>query len=56
MDPYIVQHLFTARHNDLVREADDSRIVRKSKDSHEESRPAPKPASRDSRSRRFRLA
>ncbi|HYQ66707.1 hypothetical protein [Actinophytocola sp.] len=56
MDPYIVQHLFTARHDDLVRQAEDSRIARESRDSHDESRPAPKPASRDSRSRRFRLA
>jgi hypothetical protein len=56
MDPYIVQHLFTARHDDLVRAADDARAARESKESHEESRPAPKPASRDSRSRRFRLA
>ena len=56
MDPSTIQHLFTARHTDLVREADDSRIVRETRESREESRPAQKPAPRDSRSRRFRLA
>ncbi|MFL6126196.1 hypothetical protein [Actinophytocola sp.] len=56
MDPYVVQHLFTARHDDLVREADDSRLTRAARDSHEESRPPQKPAPRDSRSRRLRLA
>lgn len=56
MDPYTVQHLFTARHDDLVREADESRLTREAKESHEDSRPAQKPARRDARSRRFRLA
>jgi len=56
MDPYVVQHLFTARHDDLVREADESRLTRAAKESHEESRPVRKQAPRDARSRRFRLA
>jgi hypothetical protein len=56
MDPYTVQNLFTARHDDLVREADESRLTREARDSHEDTRPAQKPAPRDSRSRRYRLA
>ncbi|TDV38715.1 hypothetical protein [Actinophytocola oryzae] len=44
MDPYTIQQLMTARHDDLVREADESRVSRRAKDAREESRPAPKPA------------
>jgi len=51
MDPYAIRLLTTARHDDLVREADESRLAR---DTHEESRPAPKPAPRGVR--RLRIA
>jgi hypothetical protein len=56
MDPYVVQYLFTARHDDLVREADESRLTREARNSHEESRPAQKPVRREKRARGFRLA
>ncbi|MCA1654874.1 MAG: hypothetical protein LC635_00045, partial [Pseudonocardiaceae bacterium] len=56
MDPYGVFALAATRHDDLVREADESRIARKARESHEESRPAPRPASRPARVRQLRVA
>jgi hypothetical protein len=53
MDPYIVNQLFTDRRNDLVREADESRLAR---DVHEESQPEPRPSSRPARARRLGFA
>lgn len=54
MDPYAIYQLATARHDDLVREADESRLTRQARDTHDEARPAPKPAPR--RARRLRIA
>jgi hypothetical protein len=54
MDPHTMHQLTTMRHEDLVREADESRLSRQARDSHEESRPAPTP--RGARSRRLRIA
>jgi hypothetical protein len=53
MDPYIVNQLFIDRRNDLVREADESRLAR---DAHEESQPEPRPSSRPARARRLGFA
>jgi hypothetical protein len=54
MDPYIVQHLFAGRQDDLVREAEESRLAQSARETHEEARPASAPAPRGSR--RFRIA
>lgn len=54
MDPFAVHQLTTARHDDLVREADESRLTRLARDTHEESRPAPRPAPKGAR--RLRIA
>jgi hypothetical protein len=54
MDPYTMHQLTTSRHEDLVREADESRLARQARDSHEESRPAPAP--RGAGARRLRIA
>jgi hypothetical protein len=56
MDPYLMHALSVSRHDDLVREADESRLTRQARDSHEESRPAAKPAPRKDRARRLRVA
>jgi hypothetical protein len=53
MDPFIVNQLFIDRRNDLVREADESRLAR---DVHDESQPEPRPASRPARARRLGFA
>lgn len=54
MDPYVIQQLMTARHDDLVREADESRRANQTRDTHDESRPGPEP--RWARARRLRIA
>jgi hypothetical protein len=54
MDPYIIDQLMTARHDDLVRDADESRAARLVTDTHEEA--PPKPAAREGRARRYRIA
>jgi hypothetical protein len=54
MDPYTIHLLATARHDDLVRDADESRCARQARDTHDESRPVPEPAPR--RARRLRIA
>jgi len=54
MDPYVIQQLMAARHDDLVREADESRRVRQARDTHDEGQPPPEP--RKARARRLRIA
>ena len=54
MDPCIIELLMAARHDDLVREAEESRRVRQARDTHDEGRPAPEP--RKARARRLRIA
>jgi hypothetical protein len=54
MNPYVIEQLMASRHDDLVREADESRLVRESRDGHDQA--APKPASRRARSRRLSIA
>lgn len=56
MDPYTINQLFIARRDDLVREADESRQARATKDVDNETRPAPRPAARKSGARRLRIA
>jgi hypothetical protein len=54
MDPYVIEQLMTARHDDLVREADETRRVRQARDTRDEARPAPEP--RKARARRLGIA
>ena len=54
MDPYVIEQLMTARHDDLVQEADESRRARQARDTHEGGRPAPEP--RRARARRLGIA
>lgn len=54
MDPYVIEQLMTARHDDLVREADESRAGRRIRDTHDDS--PSKPAPGGARSRRLRIA
>jgi hypothetical protein len=54
MDPYTITQLFTARRDDLVREADEFRRARAAKDVDNETRPTPAP--RRSGSRQLRIA
>lgn len=49
-----MHQLTTNRHEDLIREANESRLSRQARDSHEESRPAPAP--RGAKARRLRIA
>jgi hypothetical protein len=53
MDPYTIQQLSKARHDDLVREADE---WRRAHESHEDSVPAPLPIPRQRTARRLGLA
>jgi hypothetical protein len=56
MDPYGILAISSTRHDDLVREAHDSRVAKIAKDTHDESRPAPKPVRRPAQARRLGLA
>jgi hypothetical protein len=56
MDPYGILALNRARHDDLVREAHDSHVAKVARDTHDESRPAPKPVRRPVRARRLGVA
>jgi hypothetical protein len=56
MDPYTLHQLTTNRHDDLIREADESRLSRQARESHDESQPSAKPAPRKARARRLRVA
>jgi hypothetical protein len=53
MDPYAINQLATSRHDDLVREADESRVASQARDGHEDSRPGPPPKRREARWLRF---
>jgi hypothetical protein len=53
MDPFSIQQLTTARHDDLVREADESRTGRLAREEREDARPAPRPNGRTARRLRF---
>lgn len=54
MDPYVIDQLMSARRDDLVRDAEGSRIARRARDTHEEV--PPRPASGDGRVPRLRIA
>lgn len=54
MDPYVIEQLFTARHDDLVREADEYRLVHDVREGRE--KPPERPASGGARTRRLRIA
>lgn len=56
MDPYGILAISSTRHDDLVREAHDSRVAKVAKDTHHEARPAPKPVRRPAQARRLGLA
>jgi hypothetical protein len=53
MDPYTIQQLNKAKHDDLVREADEWRLAH---ESHEDSRPAAPPIPRPRTARRLGFA
>lgn len=55
MDPYSIQRLAQARHDDLMREADEWRVARIARESHEDSCPAPPPVPRPRTARARRL-
>ena len=54
MDPYVIEQLMSARHDDLVRDADESRLVRQTRDGRDE--PPAKPASGGARTKRLSIA
>ena len=56
MDVYSAYALANTRRDDLMREADQSRLARRSRDTHDESSPAPRPAPRAVRARRLGVA
>lgn len=56
MDPFSIHQLATARHDDLVREADESRVARLARETQDEARPAPRPKPGGARARRLRIA
>ncbi|GAB1513735.1 hypothetical protein [Actinophytocola sp. KF-1] len=56
MDVFSAHALVEARHADLVREADASRLARAARESRDEPRPAPRPAPRTVRARRLGVA
>jgi hypothetical protein len=56
MDPYGILAISGTRHDDLVGEAHDSRVVKAARDTGEESRPAPRPERRPVRARRLGVA
>lgn len=56
MDPHAIHQLTTARHDDLVRDADEARIARRARDTRDQDRPAPRPSPRASGARRLRVA
>jgi hypothetical protein len=56
MDPYGILAISSARHDDLVREAHDSRVAKAARDTHDESRPAPRPVRQPVRARRLGVA
>lgn len=56
MDVYSAYALAGTRRDDLVREAEESRVARLARESRDESRPAPRPAARSARARRLGIA
>lgn len=56
MDVFSARTLVTARHADLVREADESRLARVARESRDEPKPAPRPVRRTVRARRLGVA
>jgi hypothetical protein len=56
MDVFSASTLVTARHADLVREADESRLARAARESRDEPKPAPRPSPRAVRARRLGVA
>lgn len=56
MDPYTMQALSNGHRDDLAREARESRLARLARESHEDSRPAPRPAQRTTRARGLSVA
>lgn len=56
MDVFSARALVEARHADLVREADESRLARAARESRDEPKPAPRPAPRVVRARRLGVA
>jgi hypothetical protein len=56
MDVHSAHALAGTRHDDLVREAEESRLARLTRESRDEPRPAPRPAGRAVRARRLGVA
>jgi hypothetical protein len=54
MDPYVIEQLMTARRDDLVRDADESRLVQEVREAQDEA--PPRPASGGARAKRLRIA
>jgi hypothetical protein len=56
MDVHTIQQLARARHDDLVRDADEWRVARLARESHEDACPAPLPLPRPRTASRLGLA
>ena len=56
MDVFSASAIIAARHADLAREADESRLARLARESRETPKPSPKPAPRAVRARRLGVA
>jgi hypothetical protein len=56
MDVHTIQQLAKARHDDLVRDADEWRVARLARESHEDACPAPLPIPRPRAASRLGLA
>lgn len=56
MDVFSANAIIAARHADLVRDADESRLARRARESRESPKPAPRPAPRTVRARRLGVA
>jgi hypothetical protein len=56
MDVFSAGAIVAARHADLVREANESRLARAARESRDEPKPAPKPGPRAVRARRLGVA
>jgi hypothetical protein len=56
MDVFSASAFVAARHADLVREADESRLARAARESRDEPKPAPRPVPRAVRARRLGVA
>jgi hypothetical protein len=56
MDVFSANAIIAARHADLAREAEESRLARHARESRDTPKPAPKPAPRVVRARRLGVA